>query len=116
MATFKIHRLKEAQFQQFRWAPHIAGATQVKPKDYAQQGVVEAATPYAAWSALKESGEPLRVGDILEDEAGALSICKYVGFDDARWFVPDPKPPAEGAPAPPPDGASSVIAQTETKQ
>ena len=29
------------------------------------------------------------VGDILELAAGPLRICKYVGFEEARWFVPE---------------------------
>ncbi len=95
MPTFKIHRLRETAFQQFRWAPHITGSSQVKPRDYSPAGSVEAPTAYAAWTALKDSNEPLRVGDLLEDEQGSLRICKYVGFDEAHWFVPEPKPDTE---------------------
>ncbi len=34
MPVYQIHRLKETQRQQFRWAPHTSGVTIVKPKDY----------------------------------------------------------------------------------
>jgi hypothetical protein len=115
MATFKIHRLRESAFQQFRWAPHITGSTQVKPRDYAQAGSIEAATAYAAWTALKETGEALRVGDILEDEGGSLRICKYVGFDEAHWFVPEPKPASEPGAAPPDGNGESGSPGTESK-
>jgi hypothetical protein len=41
---------------------------------------------------LRNSERPLGVGDILETSAGDLRICKYVGFEVARWFVPEPPP------------------------
>jgi hypothetical protein len=103
MPSFKIHRLRDTLYQQFRWAPHTTGAGQVRPKDYAQAGTVEAPSPYAAWTSLKDSGSALRVGDILEDESGRLSIYKYVGFEEAQWLVPEAKPvadPAQSGPAP----------------
>jgi len=95
MPLFKIHRLKDNQFQQFRWAPHTSGACQVRPKDYVENGTVEAGSPYLAWAGLKDSEQALRVGDLLEDEGGGLRICKYVGFEEARWFVPEVKPEPE---------------------
>ncbi len=99
MPLFRIHRLKESAFQHFRWAPHTAGATPVKPKDYEAAGEIEAPSPYAAWSQMRDSGNPLRVGDVLESEGGALRICKYVGFEEAAWVIPEPKPdPAATAP------------------
>ncbi|MBI1788219.1 MAG: hypothetical protein HYR60_11800 [Acidobacteria bacterium] len=109
MPLFRIYRLKENASQQFRWTPHVAGATQVKRKDYEEGGQVEADNQYAAWSGLRESAYPLRVGDILEAEGGALAICKYVGFDGAQWIVPEVKTGLESAPlaagpAPPPAG------------
>ncbi len=89
MPVYRIHRIKDAPLQQFRWAPHTAGLTIVKPKDYEPGASVEAATAYAAWVALRDSGAPLNIGDILEAEDG-LRIYKYVGFEEARWFVPEP--------------------------
>ncbi len=34
MAAYRIYRMKEQASQQFRWAPHVSGATQIKRKDY----------------------------------------------------------------------------------
>ncbi len=92
MPAFKIHRIKDTQHQQFRWAPHTAGMAQVKPKDYEPAGEVEAPSPYTAWNQLKDTGEALRVGDVLESPEGKLFICKYVGFEEAQWVIPEPKP------------------------
>jgi hypothetical protein len=98
MPSFKIHRLRESPFQQFRWAPHAAGACQVKPRDYLEEGRIEASGLYAAWSLLRDSGQALRIGDILEDESGGLRICKYVGFEEAHWSLPET--PVSGSPEP----------------
>lgn len=89
MPLFRIHRLKPAQRQQFRWAAHTSGASTVKPRDYIQEGSVEAPSPYAAWAALRRTDQPLEVGDVLETPDGTLLLCKYVGFEPARWFAPD---------------------------
>lgn len=95
MPVYRIYRAKESQQQQFRWAPHTTGATQVKRKDYEEAGQVEAPSVYAAWTGLQESGSPLRVGDVLALEDGQLRICKYVGFEEAGWMVPEVKPAAQ---------------------
>jgi hypothetical protein len=99
MPTYRIHRLKEHLQQSFRSAPHVSGAAQVKPRDYEPGPVPEAvaesiaaATPYAVYFALRENGKPLNPGDLLEAEGGALRIYKYVGFEDAQWLFPEPKP------------------------
>src|SRR5437588_4336354 len=94
MPVYRIHRMKDLPRQQFRWAPHTSGVTVAKPKDYEQRHddvypTVEAASPYAAWVALRGSDTPLDIGDILETE-GELRILKYVGFEEARWYVPEP--------------------------
>jgi hypothetical protein len=94
MPVFRIHRMKDAPRQQFRWAPHVSGAANVKPKDYDPADEVEAENEYAAWALLRNSERPLGVGDLLETPAGPLRICKYVGFEEARWFVPEPHPDA----------------------
>ncbi len=104
MPAFRIHRIKESAFQHFRWAPHAAGAAQVKPREYEPAGEVEAADVYAAWSALKGSETALRIGDLLESVDGRLYICKYVGIEEAHWVVPEPKAIPEG-PTPPPEEA-----------
>ena len=92
MPAYQIHRLKDSQRQSFRWAPHTSGVTMVKPKDYEPGTAVEAASPYALWTDLRDSDHPLQVGDLLESEGGELRIFKYVGFEEARWFVPETAP------------------------
>jgi len=102
MPAYQIHRLKETQRQQFRWAPHTPGVTVVKLKDYDPGSVVEAASPYALWLALRENENALAVGDLIEVvgevPGGELRILKYIGFEEARWFVPEPAPHAMGEP------------------
>jgi hypothetical protein len=90
MPVFRIHRMKDNPRQQFRWAPHVSGAANVKPKDYEPSGEIEAENEYAAWALLRNSQTPLMVGDVLELPSTQLRICKYVGFEEARWFVPEP--------------------------
>ncbi|MFB3829052.1 MAG: hypothetical protein ACE15B_19955 [Bryobacteraceae bacterium] len=97
MPTYRIHRMKDAPRQQFRWAPHVSGCASVKPRDYDQRGEVEAANEYDAWQVLRGSADPLCVGDLLENDRGELRICKYVGFDAAQWALPEPKPRAEAS-------------------
>jgi hypothetical protein len=108
MPVFRIHRMKDAPRQLFRWAPHVSGIANAKLKDYEPSDEVGAENEYAAWAMLRNSERPLGVGDILETSTGDLRICKYVGFEVARWFVPEPPanpavPPAavvlENAPA-----------------
>ena len=89
MPLFRIHRMKENPRQQFRWAPHVSGAANVKPKDYEPAGEIEAENDYAAWALLRDSETALLVGDVLELPTGQLRICKYVGFEEARWFIPE---------------------------
>jgi hypothetical protein len=100
MAQYRIHRIKDTPRESFRWAAHTGGLAVVKPKDYEPDGMVEAATAYAAWRALGSEARPLRPGDLLEivtpdDSPGILQIAKYIGFEPARWYVPEPK--SEGA-------------------
>lgn len=102
MPAYQIHRLKETQRQQFRWAPHTPGVTIVKLKDYEPGQVVEAASPYALWLTLRDSETPIAVGDLIEVigqvPGGELRIFKYIGFEEARWYVPDPAPNTLGEP------------------
>ncbi|HLK19826.1 MAG TPA: hypothetical protein VKT81_12760 [Bryobacteraceae bacterium] len=42
---------------------------------------------------LRETEQALQVGDLLENEAGELRILKYIGFEEARWYVPEPPTP-----------------------
>ena len=99
--VYRIHRLRDSARENFRWAPHAIGTSIVKPKDYAVSDMsVEAQTPYAAWTSLKQDGEnALRPGDILEADNGELRIYKYVGFEEAQWQLPDnPTPPQDVTP------------------
>lgn len=89
MPVFRIHRMKDAPRLQFRAAPHVSGAANVKPKDYEPSGEIEAVNEYAAWASLRATSLPLAVGDLLESPTGSLRICKYVGFDEARWILPE---------------------------
>jgi hypothetical protein len=93
--------MKDNPRQSFRWAPHVSGAANVKPKDYELSGETEAENEYAAWAALRDSERALGVGDLLELPDGALRICKYVGFENAQWVIPELPPQAQPvAPAP----------------
>jgi len=93
MPSYQVHRLKETHRQQFRWAPHTSGVTIAKQRDYERGRIVEAASPYAIWLALRGTEEELKVGDLLEVEGGELRILKYIGFEEARWYVLEPTPP-----------------------
>jgi hypothetical protein len=98
MPRYRIHRMKEAERQRFRAAPHSSGATNVKPKDFEPGGEVEASSEYAAWLALRATERPLDIGDILESAPDVLRICKYVGFEEARWILPEVKSGLENVP------------------
>ena len=96
MPRYRIHRLKDVPSENFRWAPHTGGLAIVKPKDYDLDGEVEASSPYAVWKALLAESRPLRPGDLLEigqvdDAPGQLYIAKYIGFEPASWYVPEPR-------------------------
>jgi hypothetical protein len=97
MPVYQVHRLKESQRQHFRWAPHTSGVSTVKPRDYEPGPAVEAVSAYAAWEELRRSEQPLQVGDLLELPGGPLEICKYIGFEEARWFVPEPPSTPDGS-------------------
>ena len=100
MPSYRLHRLKDHLRQQFRSAPHVSGAAAIKPRDYVPGlqpaeavpeftgEIISASTPYAAYFERKDSPVPLPPGDVLEDEAGALRIFKFVGFEEARWALP----------------------------
>lgn len=96
MPLYRIHRIKETPGEHFRWAAHTGGLAVVKTRDYdcgAEE--LEAATPYAAWKILAAENRPLHPGDLVETvtpEAGLteLQIAKYIGFEPAKWYVPEP--------------------------
>ncbi len=90
---YRIHRMKDAPRENFRWASHAGGLAIIKPKDYDPAEEIEALSPYAAWIFLRENGAALHPGDVLEqiDAEGrptALLIAKYIGFEPAQWFIP----------------------------
>lgn len=106
MASFRIHRMKAHVRQGFRIAPHTGGVTLIKPRDYEPGGEAEGDTFYDVWTRLRGGECPLEVGDVLETGTGKARICKYVGFEEARWVLPEAKPePAETSAAPVPAGA-----------
>ncbi|MBV8551377.1 MAG: hypothetical protein JOY54_08760 [Acidobacteriaceae bacterium] len=111
MPRYRMHRIKDAPRESFRWAAHTGGLAVVKIKDYDPAGEIEAATPYAAWKDLVGEAHPLFPGDLLEELASdgsptRLYITKYIGFEPAQWYVPEPKPEAMTAPHPnPPDSS-----------
>jgi len=112
MPVFRIHRMKEVPRENFRWAPHVSGMANVKPKDYEVAAEVDAESEYAAWALLRGSGQPLNVGDLLEAPTGELRICKYVGFEEARWILPEIRPEAQPGfvpPAAPPPAQSAQV-------
>jgi hypothetical protein len=101
MARYRIHRIRETPKEQFRWAAHTGGTALVKSKDYEADAEVDAATPYAAWSRLQTMESALSPGDVLEivnDDGppGDLQIFKYIGFEPAKWWTPEPKSEQKG--------------------
>jgi len=98
MPLYQIYRLKEAPRLQFRWAPHTPGITIVKLKDYEPGPAIEAASPYALWLAVRETEQAIAVGDLIEHDGGQLRIFKYIGFEEAQWYVPEPVPRATEVP------------------
>lgn len=100
MSAYRVFRLKENLRSQFRWAPHLSGITAVKPKDYEEAFPIEADSPYAAWHALRGTERELEIGDLLSLDGAELRILKYIGFEEARWVIPEPRP-AAAADAPP---------------
>ncbi len=102
MPRYRIHRMKETPRENFRWAAHTGGLAVVRPKDYDSNGEIEAASPYAAWKLLSASGTVLRTGDLLEaitpeGTPGELMIAKYIGFEPATWWAPEPKAASSAA-------------------
>jgi hypothetical protein len=88
MASFRIYRMRPHVKQNFRWAPHVAGLATVKQRDYQPDIEFEAPNEYALWAELRNTEQALDVGDLVETSSGSggeLKICKFVGFESARW-------------------------------
>lgn len=96
MPCYRIHHLKDHLRQSFRQAPHVSGAAVVKPRDYMPGDSIEARSPYAAYFELKGAERPIELGDLLESESGDLRIFKFVGFEEARWVLPESNTPGSG--------------------
>jgi hypothetical protein len=83
----------------------------VKSKDYEVDGEVEASSPYSVWKTLLAEGRALRPGDLLEVNEitnvalGQLYIAKYIGFEPASWYVPEPR----SDPGTPGEGTSEIV-------
>jgi hypothetical protein len=107
MPEYRIFRMKENDRQRFRWQPHTSGTSMVKPREYEECGSIEAPHVYAAWAILKDTEQPLIVGDVLIGPNDDMRILKYVGFEEAKWIIPEVKsgleniPPAAGLPMSP---------------
>lgn len=113
LMLFRIHRMKEAARESFRWAAHTGGLAVVKPKDYELAGEIEGANVYDAWSILRRSDAAFQTGDILEDqtgegEAGQLWVAKYIGFEKAQWWVAEVKTTGTPQPEPAPGGIDRI--------
>lgn len=91
MPLYRLYRMKEDKRQQFRWAPHTSGVTQVKPKDFDEAGSFEAENAYCLWTLLRGTPDALQIGDLLELPSGELRIFKFVGLEEAKWVLPEVK-------------------------
>jgi hypothetical protein len=111
MPCYRIFRLKDSLRAAFRSQPHLAGVAVVKPKDYELVGEVEAPSPYALWLNLKDTPQALEVGDILEIQGGGLRIVKYIGFEEAKWLIPESKQLEEVMPENRPPDAGMDLAE-----
>jgi hypothetical protein len=89
MPSYRIHRLKDHLRAAFRSAPHVSGAAAVKPRDYEPGEMIDAVSPYAAFFAARDSLAALEIGDLLDPGDGSLRICKFVGFEEAHWVLPE---------------------------
>ena len=85
MATFFIKRLRPTLQEKAKWAPLSNGAVTLKLSDYDDDGQIDAANPYDAWSQMRANSHDLRVGDVIGDEKGTVYLCRYSGFDEAQW-------------------------------
>jgi hypothetical protein len=114
MPLYRVLYLKDqAAMDRFRALPPPNGPANIKAKDYVPACEIEAPNEYAAWRMLQGEGarerdlRPMGVGDVLEaivpdaiipdapgkppDAPGKPRVCRYVGFDDAVWFVFEPR-------------------------
>ena len=88
MPSYRLFRLRDGLRAHFRQLPHLSGVAQLKPKDYDESVTVTASSRYAAWLTLKDSEEPISVGDALIEDDATLYVTKFVGMEPAEWIVP----------------------------
>ena len=87
-----MFRLKENLRAHFRQLPHLSGTAQLKPNNYVEGVEVTAGNRYAAWMELKDTNDPLQVGDALVEDGADVFIMKFVGLEPAEWVLPEVKP------------------------
>lgn len=102
---------KRASGWPFAPLPTPAGLAMLKPKDYEAGAEVEAPSPYGAWASLHGTAAALQVGDVLEHPDGSLRVYKYVGFEEARWILPEVRTGLESIPLA--TGPSSLLPQPD---
>jgi hypothetical protein len=101
MPVYRIHRMRDHVRQYFRNSAHTLGAGNIKPRDYIlEETPVEGSSPYGVWQDLLATERRIDIGDVLESESGRIYLCKYVGFEEARWIVPEAAATAADGPSP----------------
>ena len=98
MPSYRVFRLKENLRAHFRQLPHLSGVAQLKPKDYVEGAELTAPHRYAAWHELKNTNDPLAVGDVIVEDGASVYVVKFVGVEPAEWVVPEVKPSIVDAP------------------
>ena len=100
MPSYRVFRLKENLRSHFRQLPHLSGTAPLKLKDYVEAVEVTASNRYAAWHQMKNTNDPLQIGDAIVEDGTALFVVKFVGLEPAEWIVPEVKQVEESAPEP----------------
>lgn len=89
MSVLRVFRLRDHLRQGFRNGPHMSGVSQVKPRDYQEDFTMECDSAYTAWATLRGTERAIQIGDLIEINGSDLKIAKFVGFDEARWVLPE---------------------------
>ena len=92
MPSYKVFRLKENLRAHFRQLPHLSGTAPLKLRDYVEGVEVTAGNRYAAWMELKNTNDPLQVGDAMVEDGANVFVVKFVGLEPAEWIVTELKP------------------------
>ena len=91
MPSYRVFRLKENLRSHFRLLPHLSGTTQLKLRDYVEGIEVNASNRYAAWMELKNTNDPLQVGDAMVEDGVNIFVVKFVGLEPAEWMAQEVK-------------------------